>query len=60
MSGSSPTATASELTPTGPPPNFDDDRFQNALVHFVEAVLVNFQHGQRLVGDGGGDAAVVP
>ena len=31
------------------------ERFQNALVHLVEAVLVDLQHRQRLVGDVGGD-----
>ncbi len=40
VSGSSPTATASELTRRpGPPPELHDDRFEDALVHFVEAVL---------------------
>jgi len=36
----------------------DDDAFENAFVHFVEAVLVNLEHSQRLVRDLGGDLSV--
>lgn len=35
------------------------DRFEDALVHFVQAVFVDLQHGEGGVGDGLGDAAVV-
>ena len=37
-----------------------DEGFQDALVHFVQAVLVDLQHGQRFVGDVCRDAAIVP
>ena len=36
-----------------------DDCFEDALVHFVESVLVDVEHGESLVGDGFGDASVV-
>ena len=36
-----------------------DHGFQDALVHLVEAVLVDFQHRERLVGDVRRDAAFV-
>ena len=51
VAGSSPTATASELRPTGPPSNLWMIVFEDALVHFVEAVRVDLDHGQRGVGD---------
>ena len=59
MSGSSPTATASELEADRAAAELHNDRFEDALVHLVEAVLINFQHGERLVGHLGGDAALV-
>src|SRR5439155_10874400 len=37
---------------------FGDHGFEDALVHFVQPVLVNLEHGERFVGDARGDAAV--
>src|SRR5580698_894789 len=39
------------IDPHGSAAKFDDNGFQNAFVHFVQAVLVDFQHRQRLIGD---------
>ena len=43
----------------GTAPKFEDRRFQDPLVHFVESVLVDFEDGEGGVGDGFGDATVV-
>jgi len=40
---SSPTATASVPSPTGPPPNFSTTGAQDARVHVVEAELVHVE-----------------
>lgn len=37
---------------------FHDDGFEDALVHFVAAVLINLQHGEGAVGDVFADVAV--
>src|ERR1051326_6432785 len=38
---------------------FDDDGVQDAFVHFIQPVFVNFKHGEGLVGDLGGDASLI-
>ena len=43
-----------------PAAEFHDDGFEDAFVHFIQAVLVNFQHRQRAVSDFLRNAAVVP
>ena len=41
-----------------PAAEFDDDRLEDALVHFVEAIRVDLEHSQRLVGGAAVDAAI--
>src|ERR1041384_2400331 len=36
-----------------------DDGFEDALIHLVEAILVDLEDGERLIGDGAGDAALM-
>src|SRR5581483_3021285 len=39
------------VNPDRPAAKLGDDGFEDALVHFIEAVFVDFEHGKRLVGD---------
>ena len=37
---------------------FINGSFEDAFVHFIEAVAIDFDHGEGVSGDGGGDGAI--
>ena len=59
-SRSSLSAAARLPTPDRASPELVDDRAQQPAIDFVEPLLVDFQHLQRLARDLGGDRAVGP